>query len=317
MPSFLITSTMPKALRLRVEASLEADLRQRTLFPGRSRPRKYLRALLALAVLGLAVMLVVTYRQSRREVEQKRAAILAEYQKATGALPPSKRRSVRALAEGLGRIAHTSGPWSDVGDHEQLGALMDRRLLYVRGDAERIEKSSLDIARESTLDALAICLAVPPANLRESTLLRAMSRVPSESQLHALSEALAGGDFLGSGFVTQTNLAKHMQQLERLAARLQNPALARALGALEAEVLLLVVDEPKAAGVVSDFDGEAPHTLRLWMVDLASGRVVWQRRAQVDPGWISEKSRLAYSRALDSCRLAFELRQPPSALDPH
>jgi hypothetical protein len=69
-----------------------------------------------------------------------------------------------------------------------------------------------------------------------------------------------------------------------------------------------VLDEPKAPSLASDFDGEAEHHLIAGMLDLKTGDHVFRLRRLVSPEWISEKSRLSYSRELDSCRLAHEIR---------
>src|SRR6478736_509572 len=305
MPTFLVTSRMSKELRARVEASVQADLRQRTLFPNRARRSGYLRVLLGLCAVALGVFLVTTYRQSRLEVEERRGKILVQYRRMKAAIPGSARAHLQDLARQM----------TAVGTSAEDGALQEflaRPFLYVRAERRELERKAevLGVARESSVDALATCLVTPPANLRESTLLRAIGRAPVPDRVFAFGEALDALDFFDSSFEGEVKSAQHMQELERYASRLQRDALARGLGALSAKVLLFVVDEPKASGVVSDFDGEAPHDVALRIFDVESGRVLWQYRSPVDPAWISDKSRLAYSRPLDSCRLAHELLSP-------
>lgn len=308
MPSFLSTSSMPPALRARIEAALVADLRQRTLFPQRRTIRKVVRVTLALASVGLVWLLVTTYRQSRLEVERQRVVTLTAFQRLDSVSPIQKSR-IAALDDALVKLATPAQPEADLGDAATLAALSRRRLLYVRGDARSLPHlaGARASARDSSLDALAICLVAPPANLRESTLLRAISRKPPGGRIHALSEALMALDFLGSTFPEEVRNAQHMQELRHLDARLRRPALQDATSALDAEVLFVVLDEEKAPGTVADFDGEASHDLRMYAIEIASGKTLWRRRAHVDPSWISDKSRLAYSRALDSCKLACEL----------
>jgi len=302
---------MPSALRQRIQAAVDADLRQRTLFPKRTAGRKYVRTLLGLASVGLLIVLIATYRQSRREVEHARGATLSAYDQRAVA-SQVKRPAVAGLTRALEGLKGPANDWQDVGGREDLASLVQRRLLYVRGDARELEKlgGAQAIAAESGLDALATCLVSPPANLRESTLLRRIGQVAAGDRLYALSEALLALEFFDSDFRERVRTAEHMQELQRLAARLERPTLLRSIAALDADVLLVAIDEPPPAGVVTDFDGEAAHHLRLVALEVASGRVLFKRRARVDPSWISEKSRLAYSRALDSCRLAYELHQP-------
>jgi hypothetical protein len=224
---------------------------------------------------------------------------------------------IAALGDVLVNLAMPAGPEADLGDSKTLAALSARRLLYVRADARSLPHlaGARASARDSSLDALAICLVAPPANLRESTLLRAIARKPPGGRIHALSEALMALDFLASSFPAEVRNAQHMQELRHLDARLRRPDVQDATSALDAEVLFVVFDEEKAPGTIADFDGEATHDLRMVAIEIASGKPLWRRRAHVDPSWISDKSRLAYSRALDSCKLICELSgacQPPA-----
>jgi hypothetical protein len=313
MPTLLVTKRMSKELRARVEAAVRADLRQRTLFPNRARRFRYLRVLLGLCAIALTVFLVVTYRQSRREVEERRAQILVQYGRMKAQVPGGARAHLQDLARLL------SGPAAPAANGA-LPELLARPSLYVRAERRELERKAnvLDVARESAVDALATCLVTPPVNLRESTLLRAIGRAPAPDRVFAFGEALETLDFFDSNFQREVETAQHMQELERLASRLQRDSLTRGLGALEARVLLSVVDEPKASGVISDFDGEAPHDVVLTIFEVESGLVLWQSSTPVDPAWISEKSRLSFSRPLDSCRLAFELldRAPAASTAP-
>jgi hypothetical protein len=310
MPTFLTTPRMSPELRARVQASVRADLRQRTLFPERGRGRVYLRLALGVAAVGLSIFLVVTYRQSRHEVEEKRTAILANYHALAASLPrgirwqdlPSRAGQARLQADG----------------HYDLDELLQSPLLYLRGDAKDLGSagSALDVARDASVDALASCLLTPPQNLRESTLLRAIGQAPPADRVSSFADALSALEFFESTFARDVRTATQMQELERLAGRLNREAFQRGLVALRARFLLVVIDQAKAAGVISDFDGEAPHDVVLRAIDLKTARVVWQEQRPVDPAWISAKSRLAYSRPLDSCRLAFELLHPaPAAAD--
>lgn len=317
MPTFLVTSRMPKPLRARIEAALVADLRQRTLFPGRRGVRKVVRVLLAVGLSALVWVLVTTYRQSRREVEAQRSVTLAEFARLRASVDATRQARLTAILSALPPLAMAEAA-PDVGDARALVELVERPLLYVRGDVRPFsnQDGALALARDSSIDALALCLVMPPANLKESTLLRAIGRAPPPGRIHALSEALLGLDFLSSNFADEVRTAEHMQQLQHLEARVRRPSLQGAVLALQAEVLLVVIDEAKQAGVVADFDGEASHHVRLVALEIASGQTLWRRRVHVDPSWISDKSRLAYSRALDSCKLAYELERGAPAGPP-
>ncbi len=304
MPSFLVTRRMSPALRARVQASLRSDLRQRTLYPNQGRRWKYLRVVLILATLALTAFLVLTYRKSRREVEERRALLLAEYRQLAASVPKPARARLQDLA-----ARFDSRSLGDTSAGPALDRILAEPFLYVRVEALRLSspKSALEAARESELDALATCLVTPPANLRESTLLRAIGQAPRSDRIFSVGDAVAALDFFDSSFEDELQSVQHMEQLDRLGVRLHQDERARGLAALEAKTLVLAVDLAKEGDVVSDFDGEAPHEIQLKAFDVASGRLLWGASHRVDPSWISAKSRLAYSRPLDSCRLAFEL----------
>jgi len=309
MPTFLTTPRMSPALRQRVQASVRSDLRQRMLFPHQGRGRVYLRIALGLAAVGLAAFLAITYRQSRREGEEKRAALLAQYHALEASLPKGPRWQNLPARVGQPDLAP--------GEQYELDQVLRSPLLYLRGDAKDLGSAggALDAARDSSVDALASCLVMPPQNLRESTLLRAIGQAPPAESVSSFADALSALEFFESTFEEEVSTATQMQELERLARRLSRDALQRGLVALRARFLLVAIDQAKAAGVVSDFDGEAPHDIVLRVIDLWTAQLVWQAQRSVDPAWISAKSRLAYSRPLDSCRLSFELLHPV-AVDP-
>jgi hypothetical protein len=317
MPTFLVTPRMPPALRRRIHESVRLDLRQRTLFPNRGRGRMVLRIALAGAALGLAVFLVLTYRQSRREVEDKRQAILAEYRRLEASVPEDTRtrawRKLPGLLSTQRRSVRSDYEYNH-GLEGHLNDLLQRTFVYIRADAQELDSpaSALDAARESSVDALASCLVTPPTNLKESTLLRAIGQAPPADRVLSFADLLHALEFFETTFEKEVRTATQMQELERLARRLEREELQRGLIALRAPLLVVAIDQPKQSGIVSDFDGEAPHDIVLRVFDLWEGAaLVWHEQRSVDPAWISAKSRLAYSRPLDSCKLAYELRQPP------
>src|SRR5690606_25264828 len=115
-------------------------------------------------------------------------------------------------------------------------------------------------------------------------------------------ELLLGREFIASSFFTELSQSEHMSQVERLRKRLERERLSRKSHAARARLLLYAVDEPLHAGAHSDFDGEGKHFVRLGILE-PSGDHLLQLRREVSPEWISEKSRLSFSRPLDSCKL--------------
>jgi hypothetical protein len=219
-------------------------------------------------------------------------------------------------------LAHAADPypgdWIDpqLRDAARFDALWSRPVVYVRGplrgfltDADRRQTN-----REVVADALIRCLIVPPPSIKESELLRHLGRIYQPARFvgkfYDFEPVHAAFSFLDAGFFARALAdAERMKEVVSLGRELERAHLSRAAQARHVELFVLALDEPKNRGAVADFDGEAEHFIRLIAVDLSTPRVWWRVRRQVDPQWLSEKSRLAYSRELDSCRLAWELRQ--------
>jgi hypothetical protein len=123
-----------------------------------------------------------------------------------------------------------------------------------------------------------------------------------------LDDAFRGVAFVDSDFEGAVRKATLMRDLSSLEVALDTAPLKAGKSFAHVRYFVYVLDEPKPLGALSDFDGEAEHFMRVEVVDLESNEALYRTRRRVDPDWISEKSRLAYSRQLDSCRLAFELR---------
>jgi len=318
MPSFLLNERMNPELKRRVRLSLKSDLRERAGGQSARQGHWAVRAMMVLGVIGLASFLTVTYRQSRAELARERAQLLSAYQRQAAVFDAA----FRARTEKVERLlAHAHEPyvgdWIDPGIRQAgaLDALLAQPLSYVRGpirgflsDAERRQTS-----KEAGPEALIRCLVDPPASIKESELLRHLGRIYQPKRFvgrfYDFENARGAFAFLDSGFEDEVRHADRMKQLLAQSRELREQKLGQAAEARQVRLFVSVFDEPKDRGAAADFDGEAVHYLRLSVLDLDTPRVWLRVRRQVDPQWISEKSRLAYSRELDSCRLAYELRQ--------
>lgn len=318
MPSFLLNERMHPELKRRVRLSLSSDLRERAGGQSVRQGHWAVRMMVAMGVLGLVSFLVLTYRQSRAELARERAQLLSDYQQQIKPFDAE----FRARTEKVERLlvhAHEPyvGDWIDPGLKHTgaLDALLAQPLGYVRGplrgflgDAERRQTS-----KDGGPEALIRCLIDPPSSIKESELLRHLGRIYQPKRFvgrfYEFERAREAFALLDTEFEDEIKHVGRMKELLAHRRELREQKLGQAAEVRQARLFVSVFDEPKDRGAAADFDGEAAHYLRLSIVDLDNPRVWLRVRRQVDPQWISEKSRLAYSRELDSCRLAYELRQ--------
>ncbi len=318
MPTLLTTSRMSPELRARIAQSLHSDARSRAGGQSPLRGARLLRIMIFVGVLGLAVGLFVSFKTSRKEFHEAHASLLARYRHETAFFDRDYSKRLALIDEFL-RESPENYP-GDTADPNitqsasRLTDLLSGPIVAVRGPLGSFNKES---ARRSTFgdggpDSLVRCLLTPPEDIKESTILRHLGTIYEPKTFRDrfvnLDDAFKGRSFVESDFEARLRAASLMRELAGLEATLDTAPLAAARTFSEARMLVYVFDEPKPRGVPSDFDGEAEHFVRVGVLDLSSGREIYRVRRRVDPDWISAKSRLAYSRQLDSCRLAYELR---------
>lgn len=317
MPTFLTTSRMSPELRRRVERSVSQPAGTERFAGGRTPASVALgRLVIVLALVGVASVLLYTFVQSRREFAAEQRSLTERAARAERSLSPADRARLAKVDAWITRVVLM--PASDFAvdgvteawrGEATRRALLEAPFFYLRGDevALRGAEGRRAIVNEANIDALSSCLVSPPESDKESVLLRRIGRRAPEQAIPAL-EAQALLDFSAARFSAEVRAAEHMRQLRELDIRLGRERITQPRQwKASTRFFLLVVDEPKASDRPSDFDGEAPHHLRILFVDLETGEEHLRVRRAVDPGWISEKSRLQFSRALDSCKLARQL----------
>lgn len=318
MPSLLTNHKMPATLRARVEASLKSDALARVGGANRRQGNVLFRVLLLSGLCAFGVFLVLSFRQAEREFVAEKTALIERYRAQSTPIDQAFEKRLAIVDHVLsGALEPYAG---DIGSAElesplRLEDLLAKPLLYIRGpqrgfrtDAERREQ-----AEQAGPDALPRCLMIPPPNDEETTLLRHLGRVYQPKVLSgrfvSLTRAYRAVDFLHSSFKKRLDGADTARSLPYLEAELRAAELPLAVGLREASYFFYVLDEPKVPGTVADFDGEAEHHIRMGLVALDGGATIFRLRRLVNPEWISEKSRLAYSRELNSCRLAWQIRK--------
>lgn len=318
MPSFLVTERMSPELRARVLQSLKSDARARVGGENKPRTTRLFRLALVSAVAVSFVFLFLTFRKSKAEIQQKKAQLSQEFRVQTAPLNSEFQTRLRLIDDKLRRSGAPypgDTPKKDLpAARERLFLALKEPMVYARGPTRGFERES---ERRNTWgrggpDALLRCLISPPGSIKESALLRHLGELYEprafRSQFINLDSAFEGLAFIESPFSSHLRDATHMRELRSLEQTLKEAKLKEAADFSRAKTAFFVFDEPKAPGTATDFDGEAVHHVRFFAVDLDSGEAFLRLRREVSPEWISEKSRLSYSRELDSCRLAFEVR---------
>lgn len=317
MPTLLTTRRMSPELRSRIAQSLHSDARSRAGGQSPIQGARFIRILIALGVACLSASLFITFKKSREDFARTRAALVARYEEESKHLDAGYGKrlgTIDALLRDVpeeypGDFIHPS-----IASSSHLDALLKTPFVYVRGPllGFRRKTDRRNTWKDGGPGAFIRCYLMPPSDFKESHLLRHLGKVYQPSafidRFVNLDDAFEGHSFVESDFETRLRTSRHMRELSSLEAALDTAHLEakRAFGPVTRFVYVL--DEPKSQGVPSDFDGEAEHFMRVEVFDLEKNQPLYRVRRRVDPDWISEKSRLSYSRQLDSCRLAFELR---------
>lgn len=323
MATLLVTSKMDPALAARVEASVRGQ-RHKTVEGRAVRPRLVSLARFAVALVAIAVVASFLFarRRDHDELDRARASLLATVRAETAQVTSE---DTTALVRVESWLVRASGAWDgELADDELraeggLTRALARPVVYVRGPianfttVPRIAEAS----SASSKDALLLCLVEPPPSRVEMVMLpkvRIAYGVGTTMEEHTpnirrLHDAVTGLPFLMPSWTAKVSAARDVADLARLRRDLERAPLARAKQAARAEVLLFALDEPSDRVGPAELDGERAHTVRIGLVELASGRVLLRTRKLVDPSWISMAKKSEYASGLDGCGLAFDVRE--------
>jgi hypothetical protein len=319
MPTLLVSSKMNPALAARVEASVTGRRKDptRRMSPGVVRRLvAWGRVVLVIALAFAVYTGVTTYQRTKRDLDQKRADLVAVITNAQSDVTAKDRGAVDRAAAHVTRLA---GAYEgDVAAPAGLAAELTRPAVYVRGpiDTLRTREALAGTAAVSGKDALLYCLLDPPAKRSEAAVFEKVRFVraagtPFEERtanIRRLNDAVVGLPLLSPELVNRVRTAEDVSELAKLKKDFEHFPLDRAKRALRAEILIVAIDEPGDRTAPTELDGERPHDVRVAIVELESGRVLLRAKRHVDPKWIDEKQRPVYANAADSCALGFDLR---------
>lgn len=321
MATLLVNHKMNPALAARVHASVTG---QRGKLSAPHSTARWMSRVRFGVVAGLVVLVVsigVSLRREKAELEQARAALLLQWSAQADSLSTQDQSFTERAEKSLNGL---TGPFTSdlVADELKTpGAFakaLTRPAVYVRGALSALEGSSAAVARaasDSGKDTLLLCLMDPPPARDEKTLL-AKARLAlsgGNAFLQATHSALrlfdaeVGLPILLPPWSERIKTAKSTPDLQRIERELKRAPLASAKRALRAELLIAVLDEPSDKGTVTELDGEAPHYIRLNVIELYSAKALLKMRKRVDPGWVTPNRRSQYARELDGCRFALDV----------
>jgi hypothetical protein len=326
MATFLTTPRMSPALAARIEARVSG---RASGDPGGGMGRRarlaslgrFFAVVLVVAVVGAVVS---ARRQQRRALEASRAALL------------STARDARAqwTAEDLA-IVPRAGEWvtRSSGAYEgdviadklrapgSLAETLARPIVYVRGGIDAFGSPSAirEAATASQKDPLAVCLVDPPPARTEKALFERVRGAYSRGaealtpNVRRLGDAVAGLPVLEASWSESVRAAADEEEIERRRRELERTPIESARRAAKSSLLLFALDEAGEPGGPTQLDGERAHSVRVVLVDLASGAVLFRLRRRVDPSWISAARQPEFASALDGCKLATEVYDAVSA----
>ncbi|MFO0618863.1 MAG: hypothetical protein U0414_40115 [Polyangiaceae bacterium] len=313
MPTFLTTPRMSPELAARVEASVTG--RRGKASPLRTALARF--AVLA-AVTGAAILFVFHRPKCSDDVDQERAVFTAELREAMADVTDADRAAIpRATAWIIAHAGEYEGDFvaPTLREPAKLAATLARPILYLRGARESLATSEgiERAAEESFRDAFVLCLVSPPEKRTEKALLSraraAFSTAESPAaNVERLESALLAVPILAPGWDERVKKADSQKAIGSLRSIVKKAQLDVAKRAMRAELLLVLIDEPKEGDGPTELDGASPHHVRVELADLASGEVLLRLRRFIDPSWISEGARIEYATGINACELALDTR---------
>lgn len=288
---------------------------------------------LRIAVIGVVVLGVLAQLHARVDARLRRARLL------DGAAAERRELPAVAVLDRFDAATLTlasepfAGPMHTV-DLAGLDALVRERGLYLRAvvDEVRDPRAIAAATRGSRKDAFLGCLLDPPKDSSHDAVRKAAIHYRWRVDLDALAPHVLDADVLDAGlrpssasFVAQVQATTDMTSLRLLEIERDGRtpgARRRAVDAARAKWVAVVLDElPTGIGVaegsgiveairksVLDEVLPVPHTVRVAIVDLATGQPVLRVRTAVDAHDLAVQNAMADAEEIHACQAALAVR---------
>lgn len=315
MPTFLVTKNMSPELAARVQAAVSGHRGHEN---SRRNPLTGALRVLTFVLLLASIAAIVRVRGQRAAaLEAARSSVLQRVRNAAAQLTREdrelKERAQAAIA------LHAASPYAgdllpdELRTERGLVQALSLATLYIRGPLDGLASAARlpELAAGSFKDPLVLCLLDPP-EARTEKVLRRSARAqgePATAHVERLAPLLQALPLLDPAWQQRIEAAETLERVGELKKMYDLAPISAALRAAKARQLLVVMDEARAVGGPTELDGERAHAVRLVLTDLSSGQVRLRFRRDVDPSWLSDGARAQNASGIDSCALAFDLRQ--------
>jgi hypothetical protein len=312
---------MDPALAARIRARVRGR-RPEVARPGIGRVKVFAWARVAGVACVAALVVALLHRRTRAEdaILAKRALLLASVESVGAPLTERdlaaearmetwlSRASVREDADFVAAVVRTP---------KGLAEILEQGSVYVRGAAADLSNAAgiRRAAEASVKDAFLACLLSPPRTRSEGALMARVYDVygggaeRQTGQVARLHDVQVGLPFLEAAWRGEVARAATLDDIERLRRDFEQAPVAAARRGATARLLVFAMDESSDATGPAELDGERPHTVRVGLVDLASDALLLRMKRRVDPGKVSAERRPLYANGIDSCALAFDVRE--------
>lgn len=323
MPTFLTNPKMSEALAARVRASVRASRRGHGARASAPLRTALLRAFAVAFFASIGLLVWREQEQRAAQLADAKRTLLNARDELRSTLTPNAHTLASRIRVALRRESNVyAGPLQEghLRQQQDWDALWQRRLIYARLPTDSANQpDKLDsVLGESKPDEFVLCLMQPSDDPTEKGLMKRLNAIngdPSTTKrqllnVHPAFDALVVLQLLDPEFLAPVHVAKELGPVMELQETWDKARLEERLPAVFAEVLIAVLDEPKVANTPVELDGESVHAARVVIIDLSrdQDQVLFRARYDLDPSWVSERRRHQYSRALDSCRMASEIR---------
>lgn len=288
----------------------------------------------AFAVVFVASIGLLVWREQEQRAAQladAKRTLLNAQEELRNTLTPNAHRLASRVRTALRRESNEyAGALHDETLRAAKGweALLQRQLLYARLPTDSVNQADkLDsLLGESKPDEFVLCLMQPAEDQTEKGLMKRLNAINGDTSttkqqllnVHAAFDALVALRLLEPAFLAPLHAAKELAPVLQLQETWDKAHIDERLPSVFAEVLIAVLDEPKVTNTPVELDGESVHAARVVIIDLGreQDKVLFRARYDLDPKWVSERRRHRYSRALDSCRMASQIRLGSTAPAP-